>query len=58
MIIKKTMFPDASENRESWFPDASGNIDSRFPDASFDQSEQQETISLYLLSTARRAMYG
>ena len=47
MIIKKTMFPDASGYHESWFPDASGNIDSRFPDASFDQSEQEETILLF-----------
>ena len=49
MIIKKTMFTDASGYHESWFPDASGNIDSRFPDASFDQSEQQETILLFWL---------
>ena len=40
MIIKKTMFPDAS-----------GNYDSRFPDASFDQSEQQETNLAPNLST-------
>ena len=47
MIIKKTMFPDASGYRESWFPDASGNIDSRFPDASFDQSEQQDCLPVF-----------
>ena len=49
MIIKKTMYPDASGYRESWYPDASGNLVLRFPDASYldlDQSEQQETILL------------
>ena len=49
MIIKKTMYPDASGYRESWHPDASGYRDSRYPDASYldlDQSEQQDCLLL------------
>ena len=33
MILKKTMFPDASGNRELWFPDRE-----------LDQSEQQDCL--------------
>ena len=38
MIIKKTMYPDASGYRESWYPDAS-YLD-------LDQSEQQDCLLL------------